>query len=181
MIGPGVNTGPTGGVPSITLPQKHIPKHRPTALRLQPPNRLRQAILALPHAQVPNTLRHPLNVLGPPNPVGSTRPIQPRKHRITSPHLIRALTIGRPTFLHHHSLVLRSNERDIIVLYEAALELHGAPTRLGAEGSEMGDGSGHTRGAVRHGHVGAALVEPVDDVLRARAHDGVLVVGGVRG
>lgn len=151
MIWSGISMGPTGGVPRVALGQEHITKDSAAALRLEPPNRLRQTILTLPRGQVADALRHTLNILRPANPERAARPVQAGQHRVAAAHLVAAKTIGRPAFLHDHALVLHPDERNVVVFDEAALQLHGAAACLGAERGKMGDCLGDAGGAVRHG------------------------------
>ena len=180
MVGSCIILGPTSSVPRITLTQKHITKHSAAALRLQPPYRLRHAVLTLRRSQVSNALRHATHTLGATDQIRPPGPTTHRReHGVSAAHPVRVIAVRRAALLHRGRLVLNPDKGGVVVLDEAALELHRAPAGQGAQGAEAGDGPGDAGGAVGHGEVGPALVEAVDDVVRDGARDGELVVGGV--
>jgi len=176
-----VCTSPIGGEPDVTFPQEHIPIFRSSTLTPQPSDRIPHTILTFRETQIPTTLRHALHLTRPADPKKPTRTRQTAQHRIPLAGRARPQPHGGPTPLQHHRLVLHAQERGVVVLHEAPVELHHAATRRRAKLAGSSDGTGNAGGAVRHSEVAAALVEAVDDVALAGAHHGELVEGGVRG
>jgi len=170
-----------GGESSVTLPQEHIPIIRSSTLTPQPSDRIPHTILTLGETQIPTTLRHTLHITRPADPEIPARTGQPAHHRIPLTRPDRPESHRGPTPLQHDGLVLHTQECDIVVLDEAAVQLDRAAARCWAELPGAGDGTGDAGGAVRHGEVAAALVEAVDGVALAGPHHGEVVVGRVGG
>jgi len=180
-VGLGLIVGPTGGVPRITLRQEHVPVIRRAAVALQPRDGLRHAVLALTVAQVAGALRHPAHCAGAANPEVPSRGGEPSKHGVAAPHGVGVVPHGGPALLQHNRLVLYAEERRVVVLHVAAVELHRAAARPAAEIAGARDSARHAGGAVRHGEVAAALVEAGHRILLRGPHHRVVVIRRVRG
>ena len=178
-VGLGLIVGPTNGVPRVTLPEKHVTVIRCAAIALQARDRLRHAVLALAVAQVAGALRHAVYPTGPTDAKVPTGGGESGEHGVAAPHGVGVVPDRRPALLQHHRLVRRAEERGVVVLHEAAVELHRAAARAAADVAGARDGSGHAGGAVRHGEVAAALVEPVHRVLLSGPHDREVVISRV--
>ena len=155
----------TFGVARVALGQVHLPPRGGATLRFQPSDGIGEAILALAGAQVPRALRHTLHIPRPAGPeclVSSPiRRLQISQHSITSGQRIRGQPNRRPTFLRHLCLVLHTEERGIIVLDEAAVELQRSAARVQAECAELTHRTRHAARALVVGEVAAALEEAV--------------------
>lgn len=180
-VGLRLTVGPAGGVPGITLPQEHVTVIRRAAVALQPRDGLRHAVLALAVAQVSGALRHAADSAGPANPEVPSSGREPGKHGVAAPHGVGVVPHRGPTLLQQNRLVLCAEERRVVVLHEAAVELHRSPARPTTYIAGAGDGARHAGGAVRHGEVAAALVEAGHRVLLRGSHHREVVIRRVRG
>jgi len=175
-VGLGIIVGPTGGVPRITLPQEHVPVIRRAAVALQPRDGLRHAVLALAVAQVAAALRHASHSAGAAHPEVPSGGGEPCKQCVAAPHGVGVVPHGGPALLQHNRLVLCAEERLVVVLHEAAVELHRAAARPATDIAGAGDSARHAGGAVRHGEVAAALVEAGHRVLLRGPHNREVVI-----
>lgn len=176
---------PGSGVPNIAFAEEHITPSGRTAVSFEPSDCLPQAILTLVHAQVSHALPHTLHISRPPNSEQLGRPTrqQVTQHLVSPGQLVRVVVLGwGPTLPDHHSLVLYPEERDVVVLDEASLELDRPSARVHTEDPKLTQRALDASEAValRVGEVRAALVEAVDDVVW-RGAEGELVERSVRG
>lgn len=181
----GARVIPTFRVPRVALRQEHLSPPGGPTLRSQPSDGIRYTILALARTQIPHALRHTLHIPRSTRPERLIRPIrrfQIRQHIIPAGQRVGGQPHRRPTFPQDQRLVLRPQERGIIILNETTVELQGGAAGVGAEGAKLGDGGGDAAGAVGGGEVAAALEEAVErGVLRGGGRDGEVIVGGEHG
>jgi len=170
----------TLGVARVALGQVHLcPGGGPT-VRFQPLDGTGETILALGGTQVSGTLRHTLKIPIRARPEGLVSPIrrlQIRQHSVPPGQRVRGQPNGRSTFLGHHRLVLHPDERRIVVLHEAAVELQRAAAGGVAERAELSDRTRHAARALVVAEVAAALEEAVDGVVGGDGEGEVVVVG----
>lgn len=178
-LGVGVRVRSAGLVSCITLGQEHITLNCPAAIAFQPFDRLRYTILTLSQTQIPDALGHTLYIPRATHPIWPTGAHQRRQHRISTAHGVRIIPDRRSTFLQDHSLILHPEKGSVIVLDVAPLKLQRSTACLRAHCAELTHRASDAGGAVWHGEVAPALVESVNHILRAGAHDGVVVVGRV--
>nr|GMD16720.1 hypothetical protein KK1_020165 [Ipomoea batatas] len=171
-----MHTEPTLRVTRVALGEEHISPGRGATLVSQPCDGVGQAILALRLAQVLRALRHALDAPGPTDPEVLSPSRQIRQHGIAARLVVGAVRDRRPTLVRNYRLVLRPEERNIIVLHETPVQLQRAAGGIDAQHPELTHRPPHAIPAIRAAQIAAALVKAVNNVALGRARDGYLVV-----
>nr|GMD19841.1 hypothetical protein KK1_020165 [Ipomoea batatas] len=116
-------------------------------------------------------LRHALDAPGPTDPEVLSPSRQIRQHGIAARLVVGAVRDRGPTLVRNYRLVLRPEERNIIVLHETPVQLQRAAGGVHAQHPELTHRPPHAIPAIRAAQIAAALVKAVNNVALRGARD----------